>query len=261
MKKIRLILLVVVVIILCTFITPSSLSAAPIEFSRNGHYYEFVEEQLSWSGARDSAISMGGYLATITTPEETVFIGSNFGVRRYWIGGYQLEGSTEPGNGWQWVTGEAWGSYTNWHTLEPNNSTYDEDFLEVFPFEGVYWNDYSDRMVNYYLIEYDTDPSIVEEETVSTVVEEEPISARYCEMTCYQVWINEDNKFEFVFWWEYKNNNWVKIYDMAGVEVFSIDMTYGKADFEADLPDGIYTVKTFHNGFENPIQEFVIGKP
>jgi hypothetical protein len=88
-----------------------------------------------------------------------------------------------------------------------------------------------------------------------------PIWVRDHEMTCYQVWINEDNNFEFVFFWEYANNNWVKIYDMAGNEVFSIDMEKGNARFEADLPDGIYTVKTFHNGFETPIQEFLIGKP
>jgi hypothetical protein len=92
--------------------------------------------------------------------------------------------------------------------------------------------------------------------------EEEPVIwQRNHEMTCYQVWVNEDNDFEFVFWWEYKNNNWVKIYDMEGAEVFSIDMEKGNAHFKADLPDGMYTVKTFHNGFETPMQEFVIGKP
>jgi hypothetical protein len=81
------------------------------------------------------------------------------------------------------------------------------------------------------------------------------------EMTCFQIWVNEDNNFEFVFWWEYYNNNWVKIYDMDGNEAFSIDMEKGNAHFIADLPDGFYTVKTFHNGFETPIQEFLIGKP
>ena len=83
---------------------------------------------------------------------------------------------------------------------------------------------------------------------------------RNVQMTCYQVWVNEDNNFEFVFWWEYKNNNWVKIYDMAGAEVFAIDMKYGNAKFEVDLPDGMYTVKTFHLS-DTPIQEFIIGKP
>ena len=81
------------------------------------------------------------------------------------------------------------------------------------------------------------------------------------EMTCYQVWVNEEENFEFVFFWEYANNNWIKIYDITSTEVFSIDMKYGNARFEADLPDGFYTVKTFHNGFETPIQEFLIGKP
>ena len=80
-------------------------------------------------------------------------------------------------------------------------------------------------------------------------------------MTCSTVWVNEDGCFEFVFFWEYKNNNWVKIYDMEGNEVFSIDMPYGNPRFEACLDDGMYTVKTFHNDIENPIQEFVIGKP
>jgi hypothetical protein len=95
----------------------------------------------------------------------------------------------------------------------------------------------------------------------SSVEIEEPVWIRDHEMTCYQVWINEDNNFEFVFWWEYANNNWVKIYDMNDNEVFSIDMEKGNAHFEAVLPDGMYTVKTFHNGFETPIQEFLIGKP
>jgi hypothetical protein len=90
-------------------------------------------------------------------------------------------------------------------------------------------------------------------------VEEVPW-VRNNEMTCYQVWINENNTFEFVFWWEYANNNWVKIYDINGNEVFSIDMEIGNAHFEANLPDGTYMVKTFHDQPE-PIQEFIISKP
>jgi len=90
--------------------------------------------------------------------------------------------------------------------------------------------------------------------------EEEEVWVRDHEMQCWQVWINEDNAFEFVFVWEYYNNNWVKIYDMAGNEVFSIDMPKGGAHFTADLPDGMYTVKTFHEA-GHILQEFVIGKP
>jgi len=147
---------------------------------------------------------MGGYLATITTSAEAEFIDSNFDVNRYWIGGYQLSDAAEPDGGWTWVTGESWGPYTNWYPGEPNNSADDKDFLEVLPFEGVYWNDFPDQMLNYYLVEYDSDPSIVEE-TVNTVVEEEPVketvSARDCEMTCWQIYVNEAGNFEFIFWW------------------------------------------------------------
>jgi len=80
------------------------------------------------------------------------------------------------------------------------------------------------------------------------------------EMQCWQVWINQDNAFEFVFVWEYANNNHVQIFDMAGNLVFATDMQKGNAHFVAALPDGMYTVKTFHEaGYI--LQEFVIGKP
>jgi len=85
-------------------------------------------------------------------------------------------------------------------------------------------------------------------------------AARPMPLTCSNVWINEANNFEFIFLYEYADNNWVKIYDMAGVEVFSIDMPHGAASFEAALPDGTYTVKTFHEA-GHIIQEFIIGKP
>jgi hypothetical protein len=79
-------------------------------------------------------------------------------------------------------------------------------------------------------------------------------------MTCYQVWVNDNGCFEFVFWYEYKDNNLVKIYDTKGNEVFSIDMPYGKASFEACLANGTYMVKTFHNDMGEPLQEFLIAK-
>ena len=109
--------------------------------------------------------------------------------------------------------------------------------------------------------QHEQDVGIVNVASSSVVLTpEEVIWIRDRDMTCYQVWINENNNFEFVFFWEYKNNSWVMIYDMAGNEVFSIDMEYGKARFEADLPDSMHNVKTFHE--EGKIlQEFIIRKP
>ena len=87
----------------------------------------------------------------------------------------------------------------------------------------------------------------------------EPVWVRTQEMTCKQVWINKDNKFQFSFIYPYRDNNWVKIYDMSGKEVFSIDMPYDNPNIIVDLPDGMYTVKTFNDQPE-PIQTFIIGK-
>jgi hypothetical protein len=88
----------------------------------------------------------------------------------------------------------------------------------------------------------------------------EPIWVRTMPMTCYRVWVNEDNNFQFLFWYPYSDNNWVKIYDMSGKEVFSIDMPYDNPNLIVDLPNGTYTVKTFTVGSTEPIQTFVIGK-
>jgi hypothetical protein len=43
--------------------------------------------------------------------------------------------------------------------------------------------------------------------------------------------------------------------------IWEIDFTHGKPTFVAELPDGMYVVRTFHSDFKNPIQEFIIGKP
>ena len=91
--------------------------------------------------------------------------------------------------------------------------------------------------------------------------EEEAVWVRTLPMTCSTVWINKDGCFEFVFFWEYKNNNWVKIYDMEGNEVFSIDMKYGNPRFEACLGEGMFMVKTYHDDMSEPLQEFAIGNP
>ena len=53
---------------------------------------------------------------------------------------------------------------------------------------------------------------------------------------------------------------WVRIYDMTGNMVHEMDMPYDNPNIIVDLPDGMYTVKTFHDQAE-PIQTFVIGKP
>ena len=92
-------------------------------------------------------------------------------------------------------------------------------------------------------------------------VEEEPAWVRPMPMTCWQVWINKNNNFQFVFWYPYKDNNWVRIYDMEGNMVYEVDISLNNPHILVDLPDGMYTVKTFNDDPETPLQEFIIGKP
>jgi len=106
--------------------------------------------------------------------------------------------------------------------------------------------------------EYAMDPE--DEAEYAMDPEDEAILVRTMPITCWQVWINGDNDFQFIFWYPYKNNNWVRIYDMEDNIVFETDLLLQDPNLIVDLPDGMYTVKTFHDS-EEPIQEFVIGKP
>jgi hypothetical protein len=98
----------------------------------NDHWYEAVywgsrNDGLSWSLARDEAISRGGYLATVTSAAENDFVFSlvsdnedfwfqhGGGMYGPWIGASQTE------QGWEWVTGEPW-DYTSWHDGSPDTN-------------------------------------------------------------------------------------------------------------------------------------------
>ena len=83
-----------------------------VEDGGNGHWYSKIDQpNLTWFEARDAAESLGGYLATITSPEEEMFRNSFFevvGCSTPWIGGYRTSGSD-----WRWVTDEPW-DYAPW---------------------------------------------------------------------------------------------------------------------------------------------------
>lgn len=124
-----------------------------------GHYYFYVADVgISWNQARDAAAAQSyfglqGYLATITTAEESQLAGEQ-SAGTGWIGGSdaEVEGT------WRWVTGpEAgtifWqgnfngnapnGEYAFWNTQEPNNAG-DEDYAHITsPSIGILgsWND------------------------------------------------------------------------------------------------------------------------
>lgn len=122
--------------------------AAPIQFSGNGHYYQFIgQPHLTWTQARDAAEALTydsgsgilqGYLATLTTVDENSFVRTNFD--QYagpWIGGSDSAAEGQ----WRWVTGPesqansgagTLFTYVDWRAGEPGNNTLgDEDYLAL----------------------------------------------------------------------------------------------------------------------------------
>ena len=107
----------------------SHVPGSPTFNPANGHYYQLVESNLSWSAAKAAAEASSyggaqGHLATITSQSENDFVKSlvNHSTLDWvWIGGRQPDACQLPkDSGWEWVTGEAW-SYTNWAGTEPND--------------------------------------------------------------------------------------------------------------------------------------------
>lgn len=154
----------------------------PIADGGNGHFYEAVAVpgDIVWTDAQAAAVAAGGYLATITSPEENAFVFSLTVTRAEvwfhpnnslgpWIGGWQDPndpGYSEPAGGWKWVTGEVWG-YTAWHSGEPNN-VWGDDRLHYFGHSGMEprWNDAPDDAGHYgglrgYVVEYLPCPSAI----------------------------------------------------------------------------------------------------
>jgi hypothetical protein len=126
----------------------SAAQAVPVEWpvaaGGNGHLYEAVSvpEAITWTAASQAAEAAGGYLATITSQEENDFVFNLVDDEIYWhwngnagegpwLGGYQLDGASEPDGGWVWVTGEPL-SYTNWDVVQPNNKYINENRIHFF---------------------------------------------------------------------------------------------------------------------------------
>jgi len=150
----------------------------------NGHFYEVISapDGIFWTDAKNSAELMGGYLATITSEAEDIFVwglldSSHFGDNPWgpWIGGFQPDGSPEPDGNWQWVTGEAF-SYTNWDVGEPSNGGPNgESALAYVDGSGGWWNDFPMYTLDYgitvaYVIEVVPEPSTLLLLALATVI-------------------------------------------------------------------------------------------
>lgn len=159
----------------------SSAFAAPVLWSGNNHYYEFVTARVNWTdalalSATNNYLGSQGYLATITSDPENAFL---LGLTALdgWIAGSDaaVEGQ------WRWMAGPEATTlfytgvcctgiptgYANWAAGEPNNFA-NEDYatLRWLP-AGVttQWNDLPND--NYgaglgYFVEYDAPAAVPE---------------------------------------------------------------------------------------------------
>ena len=120
----------------------------------NGHWYKPVAAggPITWPAASNAAVTAGGYLATLTSYGEYVFVyrlvdsnafcNPTFSYMGPWIGAFQPTGSAEPSGGWRWVTGEQW-SYTRWDSGQPDNNG-NENAVHISRYSGFpgAWNDF-----------------------------------------------------------------------------------------------------------------------
>ena len=117
----------------------------------NGHYYEVIATLVDWddafaAAAGSSHLGLSGYLATVTSAEESAFI-SSLNASTAWLGGndrdvegvFTWKAGPEAGSVF-FGPGAPAGAFSFWAFGEPNNCCGGEDDL-VINWAAGQWND------------------------------------------------------------------------------------------------------------------------
>ncbi len=122
----------------------SDLPAGVVEFNDHYYYVYDIDTITDWNMAQEYCEAQGGYLATITSPEEDAFLYSYITDAGYSSVMFGLT-DQEQMDDWRWVTGEEL-SYQNWHPGEPNHQGGYEHYGMYYSknTDGT-WNDGSGR--------------------------------------------------------------------------------------------------------------------
>lgn len=141
----------------------SMAAAAPVQWSSNGHWYEFVSGNFTWQQALADAATRSfggqtGYLATLTSAEENRFASISVAQGALaWISGTDeaVEGV------WRWAAGPEAGqelTFFSWNGGEPNNCCGGENYLHTNWGSPGMWNDHggpgNPGQLNGYLVEF-----------------------------------------------------------------------------------------------------------
>ena len=144
---------------------PNSLTAEwSVSSGGNGHSYGLfaLGGLFDFDEVTETALRLGGYPATITSPEEQAFINQNMPATL--LGGATAiglvqSGDDEPSGGWEWITGEPF-AWSNWFPGEPNDpGSAGEDWVNMYP--NGQWND-SPNAFGHVLVEFE-DPAPTDE--------------------------------------------------------------------------------------------------
>jgi hypothetical protein len=134
----------------------------------NGHFYRPISTGVFYSQAKINAANttfkgQTGYLVTITSSDEDLFIYNNVPQTNIWFaltdslteGTWRIDDGPEKGTIVRIGTTNQQGVYNNWAGGEPNNWGGNEDYA-VTKWGGSQWNDLNFNYNNPYVIEYGT---------------------------------------------------------------------------------------------------------
>jgi len=134
----------------------------------NGHFYRPISTGVFYSQSKINAAAttfkgQRGYLVTITSSDEDLFIFNNVPQSNIWFaltdsiteGTWRIDDGPEKGTIVRIGTTNQQGVYNNWAGGEPNNWGGNEDYA-VTKWGGSQWNDLNSNYNNPYVIEYGT---------------------------------------------------------------------------------------------------------
>jgi len=155
----------------------------------NGHFYEAVcvPEGITWDDAQKYALLHNGYLATIASAAENLYVFKLIDDPKYWrpsaMSYYNLGpwiGAFKTPYGWQWLNGEGQATYTHWAARQPDNARGIQARVHYYSWQPNVrqptWDDLENEdLQRGFVVEYDHDPASLPLNTAAAAAFTEPV--------------------------------------------------------------------------------------
>ncbi|XP_063417277.1 perlucin-like [Mytilus trossulus] len=126
--------------------------ACPNGWLKNGNKCYFYSDELkTWTDAKISCEADEGMLVEVDSKCENDFIKMSASMPNYWLGGtdQQKEGV------WIWSHSQNVVTFSDWDKEQPDNYNGNEHCLELWHYNGLYWNDYPCHELRRFVCEKD----------------------------------------------------------------------------------------------------------